>query len=857
MRAPQPGPRPGDLAVELPSEEAGTPWHAMEPSAALETLGADAGGLGDDEATRRLERVGPNSLAPPEREAVLAELFESLREPLQLLLIAVGVLSAIWGEPRDAVAIFLIIGAVASIETATELRARRALDALHSLAAPRARVLRDGSLREIAASELVPGDVVALEAGDVVPADCRIISASGLAVDESALTGEPQAAAKGPAPVDVNADLAARSSMAFAGTAVVDGEARTLVVATGPRSEIGRLGIQVAEEREPRTPLQRRMGELAHTVLFVAIAVSVIVPVIGVVRGQPVKQMILAGLTLAFATIPEELPILVTVLLAVGGRRLARRGALLRRLRAGETLGAVTVVVTDKTGTLTENRLRLARLEGPRDRILRIALACRGLGASLSKGGGDPIEAALVDAAEREGVAASQGTEVVVFPFDPERKRMSRVWESEGGLWIAAKGAPESVLAVSSLSEAERTRAASVAEQLAGEGLRVLAFAERTTSSVPSTAEDAERDLEFVGFAAFNDPLRDGVPQAVASLERAGVNTIVVTGDHPRTAAAVADQAGLGGGEVLLGGAGLEAVDDAELTSRLANHTVVARATPSDKLRLVRLLQGRGEIVAVTGDGINDAPALSAANVGVAMGKRGTDLAREAADVVLTDDAYPTVAAAVEGGRTIGSQLRRAVAFYLGAKIAIVMVVALPLAFGLHSPFDPVHIVLLELFMDLGASVAFVSEPAAPGAMRRPPRDPSSRFLDNAELAAILVSALSILVGVLASFLIVREMFVPAGGPSAALAAWLIGHALVAWSIRARPGLPLRANPAFPAWAFAATITAVILAGTRAGSAIGLTPLSAAAWAVVVSSVAVSTALAAIGRAWTGLGARL
>ncbi len=516
----------------------------------------------------------------------------------------------------------------------------------------------------------------------------------------------------------------------------------------------------------------------------------------------------------------------------------------------------MTVVLTDKTGTLTENHLRLVRVEGPHERVLRAALACRGVGSSLGRAGGDPIDEALVQAAEREGVTF-RAAEVEGFPFDPLRKRMSRVWRTDDGIWIAAKGAPESILAVSTMSDAERERAASAAEQLAGEGLRVLAFAEGNTPSAPTEWAEAERDLHFVGFAAFVDPLREGVPEAVVVLERAGVKTIVVTGDHPRTAAAISGQAGLGGGAVLLGGSALGAMDDEELSSRLDNHTVVARATPSDKLRLVRLLQARGEVVAVTGDGINDAPALSAANVGIAMGRRGTDLAREAADLVLTDDAYPTVAAAVEGGRTIGSQLRRAVAFYLGAKVAIVLVVGLPLAFGLPSPFEPVHVVLLELFMDLGASVAFVSEPAAPGAMHRPPRDPASRFLDGAELEAILLSGVAILLGVLASYIEVRRLFGPIYGSSAAVAAWLIGHALVAWAIRARPGLSLRANPAFPAWTLAASLTALVLAGTATGAGLGLAALPPGAWLVVVASVAASAGLAGIGRAATGMAVRL
>jgi P-type Ca2+ transporter type 2C len=335
------------------------------------------------------------------------------------------------------------------------------------------------------------------------------------------------------------------------------------------------------------------------------------------------------------------------------------------------------------------------------------------------------------------------------------------------------------------------------------------------------------------------------------------VKTIVVTGDHAMTAAAVAEQADLGGGKVLAGGEPLDRLTDRELSSRLADHTVVARATPSDKLRVVRLLQRRGEVVAVTGDGINDAPALAAADVGIAMGRRGTDLAREAADLVLTDDAYPTVATAVEAGRSIASQLRRAVAFYLGAKLALVAAVAVPLALGLPSPFAPVHIVLLELFMDLGASVAFVSEPAAPAAMSRPPREPAARFLDRAETGAIVGSAAALFAAVLASYLVVRAGWGPESGRSAAVASWLVGHTLVAWALRARPALPPRANPAFPAWALAAAVTGVVLTATPAGHAFGLDALPTAAWTVIAAAVAGGALLAAAGRRAADLGRQL
>jgi len=786
----------------------------------------------------------------PKGESIIEELLESLREPLQLLLIGVGVLSAIWGELRDAIAIFGIIGLVAGIETATEIKAHRALDALRSLAAPLARVFRDGGLIEIPVSNVVAGDIVALEAGDVVPADCRILTATGLAVDESALTGEAEAVYKGELRVAPDAPLSARTSMAYAGTAAVVGEASAVVVATGGSSELGKLGRLVTQEREPQTPLQRSMAELARAILFLAISASVLVPAVGVLRGQPLRQMLLAGLVLAFATIPEELPILVTLLLAIGGRRLAKRGALLRKLRAAETLGGLTVVITDKTGTLTENRLELHDIRGDRARVLQLALAAQNIRRQGVLLLGDPVEIALAQAASDEG-AEFEGEELALFAFDPQRKRMSKTWRTLGDTLVAAKGAPEAIMAVSTLTGVEQQDVIHQVDEWADEGLRVIAFAERLGGEPPTDEAAAETGLTFVGLAAMQDPLRTGVNDAVARLREAGVRTLMVTGDHPRTAAAVAKSAGMPAFTPLLGGAVIEAMSEEDLRESLRERSVVARATPADKLRIVRLLQADGQVVGVTGDGVNDAPALAAADVGIAMGRRGTDLAREAADLVLTDDSYPTVAAAVEGGRAIGSQLRRAVAFYLGAKLALIAVVGVPLILGLPSPFAPVHIVLLELFMDLGASTAFVSEPPASGVMRRPPRDPGARFLDRAESTAILASGLAILGGVLPAYLLVRQIDGTSFGPSAAVATWLIGHAFVAWSIRARPALGWRENFAFPAWAFAASLAGVLLAGTPVGRAFGLIALDGGGWIVVLAGVVVSTSLAMIARRTT------
>ncbi|MFI5908217.1 cation-translocating P-type ATPase [Dactylosporangium sp. NPDC051541] len=849
--------------------------HAADGDAVLRALGAGPRGLAPDERVRRRERYGRNVPAgtrPPKRWR--PELAESFTEPLQLLLIAVAVLSAVFGELSDAVAIAAVIAVVAVLETSTEMRAARSIEALRAMTAPTARlVTADGGVRDVPAADLVPGDVIAVEAGDAVPADARVLDGRGLRIDESTLTGEPAAAGKSAEPVPADTPPGGRSSMLYAGTAVVAGDGRAVVTATGARTELGRLGRLVAAAKEPPTPLQRALSQLAKTVLIIAVGASVAVPLAGVLAGQPIRDMILSGLTVAFATVPEELPILVVVLLAVGGRRLARRGVLLRRLRAGETIGAVDVVVTDKTGTLTENRLRLTEIVGDRQAVLAAAVG------AYPPGGREPMEQQLLAAAADEG-RTEPGPVVAGHPFDPHRKLLSRVHHGAGGSYVVAvAGAPEAVLDRCTLDPAERARLDDLVADRARQGLRIIAFATNTLPAPPAARDDAlatdalptapvarddalaantppaapvarddvERGLRYAGLACFADPLRPHVADAVATLHRAGVATVVVTGDHPDTAAAVAAAAGLPAGHRIARGDRLADATDADLGPLLTHGTVVARATPAAKHRIVQALQARGHTVAVTGDGANDAPALAAADVGIAMGRRGADLARAAADIVLTDDAYPTVVAAVATGRNIGAQLRRAVAFYLGAKVALVAVLLAALAAGRPVPFAPVHIVLLEIFMDLGASVAFVAEPAAPGAMHRPPRRSGTRFLDPAALAAIATAAVTLTAATLPGYLLLAHTGTEAAR-AAAILGWLAGHALIAWTLRTRPALSWRTNPAFPAWAVAATVVAAAAALTPAGRLLHLRPLTVRDLAVVAAAVAIAVGLAITAR---------
>ncbi len=826
-----------DTAVPLAAPQVA--WHTLDTPTTMQQLETTEVGLPETQRAQRLARYGRNEVTSGKRARWWAQVLESFTEPLQLLLIAVAVLSAIFGELSDAITIGAVIVMVAGLETVTERRAARAIDALKSMTAATARLVCSRGVLELPAVELVPGDVITVESGDVVPADARVLRARGLRVDESSLTGEALPVGKDDQPVAVGTALAERTSMLHAGSAVVAGEGRAVVVATGAASELGQLGRLVDTTTEPPTPLQRGLSQLARAVLVVAIAASVLVPLVGVLAGQPWRAMLVAGLTLAFATVPEELPILITVLLAVGGRQLARRGALLRRLRAGETLGAVTTVVTDKTGTLTENQLRLVQIVGDRHDVLTVALHTQPPDL-LSR---EPMETELAAAAKRAGIGHT-GQPVTAFAFDPSRKLVSRSWDhNNGARWLAVAGAPEAVLARCVLSSNERARIQAQVTHHARSGLRVIGFARRPLDHAdPTTPQDAEQQLQYIGLAAFTDPLREGVAHAVNTLFHAGVATIVVTGDHAHTAQAVATQAGLPA--MVRTGDEIDTLPDADLAAVLRHGTVIARATPATKHRIVQQLQRRGEIVAVTGDGANDAPALAAADVGIALGQRGADLARAAADLILTDDAYPTVVTAIATGRNITAQLRRALAFYLGAKLALIAVILTALATGLPSPFQPIHIVLLEIFMDLGASVAFVAEPAAPAAMRRPPRRPGSRFLDTTTLTTISAVAATLTLAVLPAYLITATSSDIEVARTAAVLAWLTGHALIAWSLRTQPRLSWRANPAFPTWAATATGTALLAALTPLGHWIHLATLDLAEIGTITALVLLATTAA-------------
>jgi Ca2+-transporting ATPase len=819
-------------------------WHSLPVHETLRTLEVQAEqGLSESEVRQRQEWFGPNELAPIRRETIGHVVLEAVTEPMILLLLAVGVLYAFWGEPWETVTVFAVIAVLVAVEVYNEWRAEQALARLNELAQPTAVVKRDGNWREVPVALLVPGDIVLLLAGRRVPADLRLLETQALAVDESVLTGESL-------PVEKDAEamlsevvpLAERKNLAFAGTLVVRGRGIGVVVAIGADTEWGRLARQTAEIRPQKTPLQQAMRELARWTVVAALGFTVLAALLAYLRELATgRQALLSALALAFATIPEELPIIITMVLALGGWRLARQRAIVRRLYAVETLGAVTVIASDKTGTITENRMTVARVEpGERERwCLELAVLCsESLPTTVSAQPtgerswlGDPTEAALLERAQQLGLSTETtrrtGRLRQEFGFDPARKRMSTVWHiaavsdqlslpDRPRFFIAVKGAPERVLEICRYEwmqtpfvgcggcdgfpvRIERTRAiadwitrhnnavdaATVSrERTERRASTRLVECDRTVdaAAIPVLARSGGRDgpagtagcwrlpiagrnanlarqrkrkatVFFVGLVGLADPPRPEAASALAECRQAGIQVWMITGDHPSTARYVARAVGFAEDTPLLTGPEIDEMSDAALQQVLQRPVLVARATPTQKLRLVQVARSAGQRVAVTGDGINDAPALRAADVGIAMGQRGSDVAREAADLILADDNFATLVHAIREGRLLFDNLSKSVRYYLACKAALVAACLTGVLVGVGIPFHPLQIILMELIMDLAASVALVAEPPEGDLMRRPPRDPQQPFLHGIVLRDLLGSAMALFLVVILTVL--------------------------------------------------------------------------------------------------------
>jgi len=734
---------------------ASNPWHVMPIDEVVHNLKADPqNGLAATEAAARLQRDGRNELREKPRRGLLRMLLDQFADFMILVLIGAAVISGVIGDVKDTVAIIVIVVLNAVIGFVQEFRAERAMAALKAMAAVSAKVLRGGETLTLPAAEIVPGDLVLLEAGNVVPADLRLIEAAQLKVDEATLTGESVTVEKHTrALAEAGLSLGDRKNLAYKGTVVTYGRARGVAVATGMDTELGKIAASLQQDGELKTPLQKRLSQFGRRLALAALAICVMVFVIGVMRGESVMLMLLTAISLAVAAIPEALPAVVTISLALGARKMVKQHALIRRLPAVETLGSVTFICTDKTGTLTQNKMQVEEIfadgrllrdwSALREGVWPLLFKAMALSNDASRGkhgktSGDPTEVALFLAALQAGfdkaALETESPRLLELPFDSERKRMTTFHRQPQGVMAFTKGAPESVLprCASVLTAAGEVPLAADemlenAERMAADGLRVLAVAYRSWPALPAAndADELESGMVLLGLVGLMDPPRQEAKEAVSLCKSAGITPVMITGDHPATARAIARRLGIvsDGGRVLTG-AELDRLGQAEFEAEVREIRVYARVDPQQKIKIVQALQDQGEFVAMTGDGVNDAPALKRADIGVAMGKGGTDVAREAAALVLLDDNFATIVHAVREGRRIFDNIRKFIKYTMTSNAGEVWTIFLAPLVGLPIPLLPIHILWINLVTDGLPGLALTAEPGEKGIMRRPPRPP-------------------------------------------------------------------------------------------------------------------------------------
>jgi len=715
-------------------------------------------GLSQTEAAERLRAVGPNEIPSEGRRGLWRIVVETMREPMFLLLIGAALLYLMLGGLGEG--LFLLGGAAASVGLVIlqEARSERALAALRELAQPYARVIRDGEEQRILARDLAPGDILLVGEGERLPADGMLVGGEVLSVDESALTGESAPLAK--QPVRAGAVATDVDSALFSGTMVVRGQGLVLVEQTGARSALGKIGASLADIAQEPTPLQKTAGRLVGLLGGLALAFCVLVVVAyGVLRDDWI-QGVLSGITVAISLIPEEFPMILAVFLALGAWRLATHKVLVRRSAVVETLGGATVLCVDKTGTLTENRMHVARIWTPAGgdvsaaaptpeaveiiRLAALASAVRPV---------DPMDRAVKGLAAVHGAAGLADAPEQAWPLRPEMLAVVQVWRGADDARIAAaKGAPEAIFHLCGLDAAETERLHGVVRDYAERGLRVLGVA---SASLADGAAGDPLDMPFVftGLLGFIDPVRTDVPDALTEARGAGIKVVMITGDHPATALAIAREAGIETEAGVLTGAEVAALPFEALCARLRSVRVFARIAPEQKLRLVEALKADGEVVAMTGDGVNDAPALEAAHIGVAMGQKGTDVAREAADLVLLDDSFASIVGAVRLGRRIFANLRKALTYVTAIHAPIAGMALAPVLLGLPPMLMPMHVVLLELVIDPTCALVFEAEPSERDAMKRPPRRADEALFGLRQIAMALVQGLVLLAAVLGLYL--------------------------------------------------------------------------------------------------------
>lgn len=771
-------------------------WHALPADEVARLLDTDlAGGITHESVAERLADAGPNSLTPAKGKSPLVRFALQFAGPLVLILVVAGVVTLVLCEYVDAIVIFAVVLLNAIVGYLQEARAAAAIDALSRAMTSEATVLRGGQQLRLPAVDVVPGDLVIMQAGDKVAADLRLVRARDLRVDESTLTGESLPVDKHAAAVAGDAVLAERTGMAYASTLVTGGAGSGIVIATGDRTEVGRISRLIQQARDLKTPLTRKIDQFSKALLVVIVIMAAVTMAIGVWRGQPISDMFTAAIALAVAAIPEGLPAAVTVTLAIGVNRMAKRRAIIRKLPAVETLGSTMVICTDKTGTLTQNEMTVQRLVaggeeaevsgvgyGPHGEItpepsaamrevLLAGVLCSDTAVTerddRHEVAGDPTEAALLTSAAKAGIDPAEARaampRVDAIPFESAYQYMATLHETDGGRIVYMKGAVEALLerchegvdAAGRPAALDRDAVRSQADALAADGLRVLAFAREpmAVGAADVTHEDLDEGLTFLGLQAMMDPPRPAAMGAVKACHDAGVDVKMITGDHAATASAIAHQIGITRApEAVVTGAEMAAADDDEFVGLVDRSHVFARVTPEQKLRLVEALQSRGAVVAMTGDGVNDAPALKQADIGVAMGITGTDVAKDAADMILTDDDFASIKAAVEEGRGVFDNLVKFITYALPTNVGQGLVLVVGILLGTALPIQPLQILWINLITAVLLGLGLAFEPKEPMIMQRPPRAPGAPIISAAVMVRIVIAGLILLVCAFAVF---------------------------------------------------------------------------------------------------------
>ncbi|MFY9218658.1 MAG: calcium-transporting P-type ATPase, PMR1-type [Tepidanaerobacteraceae bacterium] len=787
-----------------------TNWYLLENEEVSSKLSTDLEkGLSSELAKERLKSHGYNELISKEGPTIWQMLLSQFQDFLVLILIGASLVSALIGEVTDSVVIILIVVLNATLGVVQEFKANKALEALKKMAAPEAKVIRDGKIIEIPSRELVPGDLVILEAGNYVPADLRLVESVNLKIEEASLTGES-------VPVEKNAEivfnndvpLGDRSNSAFMSTVVTYGRGKGIVVETGMNTEIGLIAEMLESYEEESTPLQKKLAELGKILGIASLAICGIVFILGLIRGVPILEMFMTAVSLAVAAIPEGLPAIVTIVLALGMQRMVKRHSIIKKLHAVETLGSTTVICSDKTGTLTQNEMTAQKVfvngnvysisgEGYKTQgeftlngktidpladpdlkmLLTIGALCND--AKLEESGsdgdktcriiGDPTEGCLVVGAAKACMCLEELNKsrprLQEIPFDSDRKRMTTFHPYEDGYIACIKGAPDVMLNLSNrilkngeildLTEADREQILEINHEMASQALRVLAFAFKLENELPKDPkpEEVEKDMIFVGLVGMIDPARPEAKEAIEICKQAGIRPVMITGDYKDTAEAIARDLGmLDETSKVLTGTDLDAMSDEELVAVADQVSVYARVSPVHKLRIVEAIKQNNHIVAMTGDGVNDAPALKKADIGVAMGITGTDVAKETADMILTDDNFASIVAAVEEGRVIYANIRKFIFFLLSCNIAEILIIFVAMLVGLPIPLKPIQLLWLNLLTDAFPALALGMEAKEPDIMEKPPRNPNEPIMDHRMKVQIAIQSIFMTMAVLGVF---------------------------------------------------------------------------------------------------------